>query len=326
MAFTKAISQISPTLVKMGTGSTTPVGGTNDLLTNGNPVKFQVNTSFIKIRHHSNSFTKRPGIPGQRYWDIALQSYLQGSGAAGTIAINGYAALDALMRSSGMSVTSSGGTLLYVPATIAHAGTAKCEIWNENHGLLNKAINCQGNIVMEGVPTDGMKINWTGRGDYAEPTLANISGFTGGTDRAEAFLNIAGTVVSTVGGTATPVVSRMTFDRGIELGKVDDAQSATGLKENFTKDATPKLTMVMALDTDSAGLTYPKFLNDYHNKVTHAVNFTHGQTALNRCLFTFPQAQISRISGQEGDGYVLATVEYELTHSTDNSEFSIAIF
>ena len=151
MAFTKTLTQNSPTVVKMGVNSTTPTGGTDDLLTSGNPVKFQPNVSFINIRQHSNSFTKRVGIPARRFWDIGLQFYMQGSGGAGTIAINGYAAIDALLRSTGMAVASSGGTITYTPATPTVAGTAKCEVWVENDGLLHKAQNSQGNIVFEGV-------------------------------------------------------------------------------------------------------------------------------------------------------------------------------
>jgi plastocyanin len=326
MAFTKAISQISPTLVKLGTGSTTPVGGTNDLLTSGNPIKFQPNVSFINIRQHSSAYTKRQGIPARRFWDVTMQAYMQGSGSAGTIAVNGYTAIDALMRSAAINVAAAAGTIVYTPATITVAGTAKCEIWNENHGLLHKAQNCQGNIVWEGVPTDGMKMTYTGRGDYQVPSEASISGFTGGTDRAEAFLNIAGTVTS-ASGTYAPVISRMSFDRGIQLGQVDDANSSTGLRENFIRDANPTLTMVMAADSDNAAtLLYSEWFNDWTNKVTHSVVFTQGTATANRCRFTFPQAQIQRLSKSEGDGYGLVTVEYGITHSTDNTEFQIDIF
>jgi len=326
MAFSKVISQNSPTLVKMGTASTTPTGGTDDLLTSGNPVKFQPNVSFINIRHHSNSFTKRVGIPARRFWDIAMQFYMQGSGAGGTVAINGYAAIDALMRSAAMSMAAASGTITYTPATITVAGTAKCEIWNENDGLLHKAQNCQGNIVFEGVPTDGMRATWTGRGDYQVPTVATISGFTGGTDRSEAFLNIAGTIISSSSGTITPVISRLTWDRGIQLGQVDDANSSTGLRENFVRDASPTMTLVMAADKDTGGLQYDEFYADWLNKATHNIVFTQGTATGGRIRFTAAQAQITRLSRSEGDGYLLLTSEYALTHTTNETEFSIAIF
>lgn len=326
MAFSKTLTQNSPTVVKMGVNSTTPTGGTDDLLTSGNPIKFQPNVSFINIRQHSNSFTKRVGIPARRFWDIALQFYMQGSGGAGTIAINGYAAIDALLRSTGMAVAASAGTITYTPATPTVAGTAKCEIWAENDGLLHKAQNSQGNITFEGVPTDGLRATWTGRGDYATPTVASISGFSGGTDRSEPFLNIAGTIISSTSGTVTPVVSRLTWDRGVQLGQVDDANSSTGLKENFIRDASPTMTLVIAADKDTGIITYDEWYTDWLNKTTHNVVFTQGTATANRCKFSAPQAQITRLSRSEGDGYLLMTVEYALTHTTNETEWSIAVF
>lgn len=327
MAFTKSLTQVSPTVVKLGLNSTSPTGGTDDLLTNGPSPKFQPNVSFINIRHHSDSFTKRVGIPARRFWDIGLQFYAQGSGTGGALAVNGFAAIDALMRSAAMHMAgTTGGTITYQPATITQAGTAKCEIWVENDGLLHKAQNAQGNITFEGVPTDGLRVNWTGRGDYQAPTIAAISGFTGGTDRAEAFLNIAGTIVSSSSGTIVPVISRMTWDRGVQLGQVEDANSSTGLKENFIRDASPTMTLTIAADKDTGGIEYQELYSDWLNKVTHNINFTHGTATGNRMLFTMPQAQINRLSRSEGDGYLLITLEYGITHTTDETEFTVKIF
>lgn len=329
MAFTKILSQISPTLVKIDSGSpgtVVPAGATDDLLTHGPSVKFTPRTTFIDIRHHSAAFTRRQGIPADRVWDISCQFYMQGSGALGTSAVNGYAAIDALMRAAVMTRTANAGTsLVYTPAAIG--SHEKCVIYNENNGTLHKANDCQGNIVFEGTPTDGMNVTWTGIGTYTDPTIATISGFTGGTDRSEAFLSVAGTITPASGGAAyTPVIQSARFDRGVQLGKVSDANSATGVRENFARDAEPTLSMVLACDSDgSAGVTYAKFYSDYLAKINHTVAYTQGTTTGNKARFNFPQAQIRGLSRQEGDGYILLTVDYRITHTTDNSEFTITI-
>ena len=327
MAFTHVLNQISPTMVKTG-GSVTPTGGTDDLLTSGNSVKFTPRVDFIDIRQHSAAFTRRVGIPAARRWDVNMQYYLSGSGSLGTVAVNGFASMDALFQAAAMTRTANAGTsIVYTPMAISALGTSvACTIYNEQHGLLHKTYNAIGNAVFEGVPTDGMKVTWTGQGDYDPPTQASIAGFTGGTDRSEAFLSIAGTVTPNGGSPYVPVVSRMTFNRGVTVGEIEDANSATGIKRAFVRDATPSLTLSIAADSDNAAnLTYNKLHTDFLAKTVHAVVFTCGQTVATRFVFSIPQAQIRNVSRAEGNGYQLVNVEYNATHSTDNSEFTITV-
>lgn len=326
MSAGKIIAQNSPTLVALDSGGTVvPVGGTNDLLTHGNPVKFTPQVGFIKIRHHSSSRTRHVGIPTDRTWAIELTGYMQGSGALGTVAVNGFASIDALLQAAGMTRTASAGTsITYAPTAIG--SEQKAVIYNENGGWLHKGNNAQGNIVLEGVPTDGMTLTWTGNADYVEPNAASISGFTGGTDRTEAFLSIAGTITPSGGSAYVPIVSSMKFDRGIQIAKVTDANSSTGIREYFIGDAEPTLTAVIAMDNDTgSNLTYAKFHTDFLAKTVHNVTFTQGQAAANKCKFTVPQAQISALSRQEGDKYLLMTVEYIDTHTSADSEFSLVV-
>lgn len=327
MAFTEVRNQISPTLVKVG-GSVTPAGGTDDLLTSGNSVKFTPRVDFIDIRHHSAAFTRRVGLPAARRWDVSLQYYMQGSGALGTVAINGFASIDALMQAAAMARAAGLGTsIVYTPMPIATLGTAvAATIWAENNGLLHKTYNAIGNLVLEGAPTDGMRATWTGQGDWEAPTAATISGFTGGTDRSEAFLNIAGTITPAGGSGYVPVVSRVTFNRGVQVGEIEDANSATGIKRAFVRDATPSLTLVIAADSDNAAnLTYNKLHTDMLAKTVHGVVFTAGQTAASRTQFSIPQAQIRSVTRTEGAGYQLVNVEYIQTHTSDNTEFTVTI-
>ena len=86
------------------------------------------------------------------------------------------------------------------------------------------------------------------------------------------------------------------------------------------------LTLSIAADSDgSANATYNKFHTDYLAKTVHGVVFTCGQTAATTTKFSLPQAQIRSLTRAEGNGYQLLNVEYNLTHTTDNSEFTITI-
>jgi len=327
MAFNEVLSQISPTLVKIG-GSVTPTGGTDDILTSGNSVKFTPKIDMIKLRQHSSSFTKRVGIPAARRWQVALQFYMQGSGGGGTVGVNGFAGIDALLQAGGMARATTAGTITYTPMPISSLGTAfAATIWNEQDGLLHKTYNAVGNPVFEGVPTDGLKVTWTGQGDYEAPTQASISGFTGGTDRSEAFLGILGTITPSGGSGYTPVVSRVTFDRGIRIAEMPDSNASTGIKKSFIVDGNPTLTLVIAADSDnSANLTYNKLHTDWTGKVVHSVVFTQGTAVGSRCKYTLSQSQISDLSRTEGDGYHLINLSYDITNTTDDTDFSIAIF
>lgn len=324
MAFTKIISQISPTVVKTGTGSTTPAGGTDDLLTTGNPVKFTPNVSRIRLESHGDSFTKRKGITAARYWDIALQFYMQGSGTAGDAVVNGFASISALLRAAAMTFADGASDLTYTPSTIATL--EKCEIWGENNGLLHKALNCVGNIVLEGDPNGGLLATWTGRGDYAEPTIASISGFTGGTDRSQAFLNIGGTITPSGGSAYTPVITGFRFDRGVDVRQIPDANSATGIKEAFVANARPTMTLDIAIDKDgSANLTYPNIYAHLMASTVHDFEFTHGSGTGKEITFAATEAELTGFSLRDADGYLAGTLAYDVTHSTDEGEFSIVI-
>ena len=102
--FDEVLSRVSPSVVKTG-GTATPAGGTDDLLTTGSAVKLSPRVDFVRLENHNSSFTKRKGIAAARQWDIATEFYLQGSGALGTVAVNGFAAIDALFRSSAMAAS-----------------------------------------------------------------------------------------------------------------------------------------------------------------------------------------------------------------------------
>lgn len=324
MAFTHVKTMISPSVVKVG-GTSTPAGGTDDLLTTGSAVKFQPRVDFIRFDTHSDSFTKRKGVPAARVWDVSCTTYLQGSGALGTVAINGFASLNALFTAAMMTPTVTAGTsIAYAPATVAASGTAKCVVWGENHGLLHKANNVVGNIVFTGQPTGGMEVAFTGVGDYAEPTVASISGFTGGATRFEPFLNVKGTITNS-SGAYTPVITQVRFDRGVQTARILDANATTGIQENFVRDIRPSLTMSIAMDTGAANVTYPNIYANLFASSTHAVVFTVGTATGNKVAFSFPTAELTNVRLREGDGYLIGDLEYDVTHATDETEFSITI-
>lgn len=325
MAFTHVKSQISPSVVKTG-GAATPAGATDDLLTTGSPVKFSPRVDRVTFDSHGDSFTNRVGIAAARQWDVSYSFFMQGSGALGTTAINGFAAIDSTLRTAAMTLTAVAGTSLsYAPSTIATL--EKQTVWGENHGALHKAANVVGNVVFRGEPTSGLQVSFTGIGDYAEPTLGNISGFAGGGVRHEAFLNVMGTITSS--GTAyVPVITAMTFDRGIQTARIPDANSTTGIQESFVRDAIPTLNVSIAIDTQAAGagvVTYPKLYADLTSVTTHQVEFTCGTAVGNKSKFTFPTAELTNITLREGDGFLIGDLAYNVTHATDETEFTIVI-
>lgn len=328
MAFAKVVSQVSPSMAVLGV--TGPVAGTDDLLTTGSPIKFTPRMDFVDLRTHSTSFTKRTGIVTSRLWDISAEYYMMGNGTNGTAVTNGITSIKALLAMAAMTGTVGGATVTYAPSTITAAGgsaTGKGIIWGENNGLLHKGTACVGNVVLVGTPTDGWKANWTGVGIYAEPTLETIGGSwgTGLSNTAKAFLSTQGTI-GIAGTNYTPVISRAEFNRGVVTGRVSDTNAATGINEVFPRDASPTLTLSIGMDTTASSSTQLSAVTMYNHftaNTTHSVNYQTGTTAGNIWKLTCPKAQLRNIRYEEGDGYMLMRLEYNVTHSGENTEFTL---
>lgn len=325
MAITPSIAQILQCVAKVETTYGTdaaPTGGTDDALLIDSPTPFTPNISFIRARDHGTEFTRRKGTPAKRKYDVRVQFRTQGSGAAGATA-NGFSGQDALVQAAGITSTKNAGTsIVWTPA--ARASLKSATVWTSEDGVRRKSQGVYGTLTMSGAPDGFVLSTFEGNGLYnavEDGANGTISGYTGGTARAEAFLNAAGTINN--GSSMTSwVFDSFTFRTGSTNGDVDDANSSTGLNRLIFTDRDPDVEIVVMLDTDSsATIPFKTFEANLLAQTTHALTFSWGTTP-NKCTVSIPTAQLAGLRPDVKNGYRIARVQYVAQHATNNSEFS----
>lgn len=331
MAFTICRASIAPVMCKLeasyGTDPT-PAAATDDLRTYNSSIVADVDVERFAFDSHSQSFTNPPDIIGARRVNVTLNTLWQGSGTLGTIAVNGFAALDALMSACASTSTAVAVTsITYKPSTVAAMESAT--VWINHHGYIHKVNGLLGNIVMRGNPRTGVELAFRGMGKYVAPVAVSTTfdAWTGGTQRARPFLGVACTINN--GAAYTPVLKSFEFDMGVRVEQVDDANNATGLWGFLVTDRNPTLRVRLAADTDgSAAITYDEWYTDLFSSgpTTHAVAWTVGAGLTgNSSAFSFPTAQLIEVKHAVENGHRVVDALYKLQHATAESEWSIVI-
>lgn len=339
MAFTHNRSLIAPVMAKrestIGTDAA-PSGGTDDLLSYSSANPFTMSLEHVPLNPHRSTLTSSsPDIPTQRVWNIDLQFMLQGSGSAGASNVNGYAGLAALLTACGNKETTAVSTsLTYAPATIAQLNTPsssspKCgsaTVWGEYDGKLHKATGVWGNMVMSGNPRGGVNCQFRGMGLYAVPTHAAISGHTGGTNRAQAFVGATATITRSGGSAYTPRLLGFTFDMGMQTQIADDAVGSTGLHSIVPVGRAPKLTVTIGLDAQDGGnLDYEQIYADCTTPTDHAISIAHGSGTGKVWTLTAATAQPMTVQPGTDGALRTAIITYKLYSTTAEAEWALAL-
>lgn len=340
MAWTKSRERNAAALVKKETtegSDPTPAGGTDDILLveNANPAEVEVD--MIEYRPFAASLTRQADAIGPVRQPVDLAFWLCASGSAGVEAVDGFAAIAALFQASGNKSTIVAATsITYAPATIAQLNTPsgtspKCgpvTIWGEMGGLLHKINGTWGNMRITAGPRTGAVCRFTGFGTYAAPASGTISGFTGGSLTAPIMRGSNILSITRAGGSAyNPVLQNFAFDMGVDVQRVEDMNSATGIKAHVIIDRNPSLELTIAADADgSATLTYAQLHADMAaTSLSHAVSMAVGSGAGNVITFTAATIQLQSIRKGVTNGIRTLTLRYKLYSGTPEGEWSLAL-
>lgn len=335
MAYTHNLGFVAPVMAKrestIGSDST-PTGGTDDVLTYSSPNPFSMGLEKVVLDPHRSSLTSgSQDIPTQRVWNIGFQFALQGSASAGSSAVNGYAGIAALLTSCGLKETTVASTsLTYAPATLTQlqtpSGTSpKCgsaTVWGEYHGKLHKATSVWGNIVFSGGPRGLINCAYRGMGKYSDPTHASISGFTGGTNRAQAAVGTTMTLTRSGGSAYTPRLVSFSMDIGNRYIVAEDMNSPTGLHSIVPVRRFPTFTCRIGLNgDDGSNLDYEQIYADCTTPTDHAISLIHGSGTGRVWTFTAATAQPLSIT-PVGDDLRMIDITYKLYSTTAEGEYS----
>lgn len=300
----------------------TPAAATDDVLTYDSPVSIKPTSDRFEFRPHGTSFTRQADIISMRRAEIQLNSLLSTSGVNGTIAVNGFAGLDALLSACGATTTPSAGTNITLkPSTIAALQSAT--IWAKTGAFIHKANGVVMNCIMTGNPRGGVQCQFRGTGLYAAPVAVSTTfdAWTGGTQRAKAFLGVGATINN--GSSFTPVLRNFTHDFGVEITLLENANATTGLEGIFQIDRNPTLELTIAKDDyGSATITYDEWFTDWLSAgpTTHAVAFTVS-TGVNAIAASYPTAQLIMPDIRDNGGIHDLALMYKLQHATAETEW-----
>jgi len=309
-----------------GTDST-PAGGTDDVLAINSPNIVGFEASTFPFRPHGSSFTHRKDIIGARWQPVNLTFLLQGSGTAGDKVVNGFSGQSALLRSAGLKETVSAGvSIVYTPAAIADIASATLKT-DPGGGVTKAVTGLMGNIVFAGNPEAGVECRYSGLGLYNAPVMSALTGWTGGTNRAQPCYNISGSITPSGGSAYTGVMDSFEWDLGIRVERIRDMNSATGMKRTLFVDRAPTLRLTLATDlsTTDNNLQYDDIFGYLVNSTTHDLAWTlgDGAGAGMEAAFAFNDAQLIRISEGSQNGYRTIQLQYKLQNATNEAEFTL---
>ena len=326
MAFTISRSKKAPAICKIEStygSDPTPTGAADAFHTIDSAVTAAPNVSRIDFNTHGTSFTRPVGQMGARTVGQRLNFMFEGAGtSAGTAHTT-----TALLRCCGLLETVSAGvSVTYAPQTII--GMESSTLVVEHDGVLHETNGFYANIRMVAGPRDGIRCSVDGRGLYQEPLQGTIDGHAPGTLLAKAFLNVGLTITPSGGSAYTPVLKSWSFNRGVVMEDVEDANSTTGINRLLITDADPTIELSMALDTDSgANLTYAgtattAIFENLQNATTHAVAFSHAAGGTGNTLaFSGPTLQLVNAAPAVAGGHRNVTLSYAARHATADTEF-----
>lgn len=231
-----------------------------------------------------------------------------------------------------------------------------CRIVTELDGIYFDLMGGRGTFVINGSAGQPLEIAYdimgkpaTGAaGAILDPTsnVGDLESVTwaawdGGSSDNPLFQCANGTIIVAGGSTLGPadfVLKSFSFDRGASVEARRDANDCESVREYFIGDASPTLELVIDCQQDVANwIEASDAFNPWKNhrqSTLHGVSFSHGIVsgatayqgleANQRFDFNFPQAQLTNVQTGEGDaGIRTVTLSYELTHTTDDEEFSI---
>lgn len=288
-----------------------------------------VETDSIDIQPLSGSNTQKKAIIGAELTRFTGKTFLQGSGAAGTRVK--YATF---LQICGMNEQGSAGSYVYKPRA-ASSGYQSASIGVDLDGISYETNGAFGNVVISGSAAQGIEVNFDCQGRYVLPAPGSPSfgSWAGGTNRAQAMKSMQLAIVaggdtwngaSTEGNGGPLVFKSFSFDRGMQIERVLDGNSATGLHALSVVRTTPTLEIVVEAKQTIGTGDIPDFNALRTAGTTIDVGIQMGAVAGDIVLFDFPELQITSFQPQDGGaGRRNWVLQCRVQSDTDEGEFTM---
>lgn len=288
-----------------------------------------IETDSIEILPLTGSNTPKKSIIGAELTRFTGKSFMQGSGTAATPVKFG-----TLLKMCGCAETTAASSVVYKPRA-ASAGYQSGSLAVNLDGISYELNGGFGNVVIAGSAAQGMEITFDIQGRMVLPATGSpsFSGWAGGTNRALAMKSMALVLddgTDTWTGSSTEAnggplrFKSFSFDRGMQIERVLDANSATGLAELAVVRTSPTIEFVVqAKQTIGAG-DIPNFNSHRTNGVTIAATMQLGASAGDIWTFNFPELQITSFQPQDGEaGQRNWVLQCKVQSATDEGEFTL---
>jgi len=288
-----------------------------------------VETDSIEILPLTGSNTPKKSIIGAELTRFSGKTFMQGSGVAATAV-----KFNNLFKACGMAETTAASSVVYKPRA-ASAGYQSASIAVNLDGVSYETNGAFGNVVIAGSAAQGMEVTFDVQGRYVLPAPGSpsFSGWAGGTNRALAMKSMAlvlGDGTDTWNGSSSEAnggplrFKSFSFDRGMQIERVLDANSATGLAELAVVRTSPTIEFVVQAKQTIGTGDIPDFNAHRTNGQTLTATMQLGSVAGNIWTFSFPELQITSFQPQDGEaGQRNWVLQCKVQSDTDEGEFTL---
>lgn len=224
-----------------------------------------------------------------------------------------------ILRACGVKeVANSSSSVVYTPVS-QNFSSATAYVYADS--IRHLITGLYGTAVIEGRAGEGIEVSFDMKGKYYDPSEAAIpSSIVYPLDK-KAIVESESLTISSF--TGAPIVRSFRFDLGTEVIERGDMNSTDGLYGLWITDRKPTLELVIEVENALTSTFNPFTRLNAQPVVTDAIAFTHGPSAGNLCTFSFPFAQLRSVNYQDDQGIRTYQLQYSLTSTTDDGEWSM---
>lgn len=250
-------------------------------------------------------------VRGMKEIELAFSTELKGTGTAGSLPSWGWEG--ELLRACGFSETITPGvSIVYEPVSSSFEAVT---LYLYMDGIFHKILGCRGTPVLTWERGRYANMRWTMRGLYAAPVDA--------TPGAQTFSSVKPPVLLSAGitiGGYSPVATAVEIALNNALGRREDANSATGLKEILITGRAPG----GSLNPETVTEATKAFWNEWELATAQAINIGPvGGTGGNQIQIAAPKAQYESIGYGDREGLLTYEIPLRLAQDTGDDELTI---
>ena len=317
-------SRITRAMAKVGTGA--PTASVDGMFLYDNVDIISLDTQETAIDPLRSSYTKTPSTIGRQLLNFSGKTFCDQHESGSSIRY------DPLIRCCGLisNQPAVDTSITYKPRS---TGFEEASIYVDLNGIEYRLDPARGTFTMNGTAGSPVEITYDIQGVIPSGPLNTTSfgSFDAGPSVIETFKNATASIDTSATDTVTCatvlVLKSFSFVRGAEVGERTSACATNGLAGLDFVNFNPTLEVVCeARDLTATTGEFGDLYADLAGAVTHNISIQWGSNASGIWKIDAPQAQLTNIGTPDGDaGNRNFVLSYRLTHTTDDTEFTITV-